>query len=276
MIITIDGKECSCKQGELLLHVARRNNIFIPSLCFHEGLGGLGACRVCIVEVLDRERSSIVVSCIYPIEHEIEVFTASDKVKEQRGVILTLLARLAPGAKVIQQMAAANGADIPRLISKPDGDTCILCGRCTTACNLVGSGAIAKVNRGTTKAIDTPYDKPSSECIGCASCAHVCPTNTIPFTETERTVAIWGRTFDLQTCELCGAVISTDELIAQAIHAIGHKGVQEAARAAVAAAGTADVPETATANAAETTGVAVCAECRKKATADRLRQGFKL
>ena len=51
MIITIDGKQCSCENGEFLLQVARRNGIYIPTLCHHEALPGQGCCRVCIVEV---------------------------------------------------------------------------------------------------------------------------------------------------------------------------------------------------------------------------------
>lgn len=216
MIITIDGKECSCEQGEFVLDVARRNGIYIPTLCYHEGLESLGACRVCIVEVVQRGQSKVVVSCAYPLQEEIEVFTASDKILEQRGVILSLLANLAPGSQVIQQMAAHNGADMPRLTPKEEGDACILCGRCTSACELLGAGAIAKVSRGTSKAIDTPYGRPSEECIGCASCAYVCPTNAIPYTETEEQVSIWGKTFELKHCSVCDASMSPKEFIASA------------------------------------------------------------
>ncbi len=253
MIITIDGKACSCEPGAFLHDVAKRNGFFIPTLCYHEGLGGLGACRVCIVEVVEKGQSRVVTSCIFPVEREIEVFTASDKIKEQRGIILTLLARLAPDAKVIRQLAAFSGVDIPRLSSKEDGGTCVLCGRCTTACELVGSGAIAKTGRGVGKAINTPYDQPSAECIGCASCAHVCPTDSIPFTETETQVSIWGRTFDLTRCERCGKPISTDELIAQAKLGAKHAIVG-----------------------AEGEGAYLCAECRRVAIADTMRKGFKL
>jgi len=246
MIITIDGRECSCERGEYLLQIAKRNGINIPTLCYHEGLGALGACRVCIVEVVSRGKSMVVASCIYPVEGEIEVFTASDKIKEQRGVILALLAHLAPDAKIIQQMASFAGADIPYFTEKEGGSTCILCGRCTTACELVGSGSIAKVNRGTTKDIGTPYGKPSAECIGCAGCAHVCPTDSIPYSESETTVSIWERTFDLQRCGCCGRPIATDELIA-----VTAKKDSE------------DEPT-------------LCLECRKLAVADKMRQGIKL
>ncbi|MCL1895636.1 MAG: 2Fe-2S iron-sulfur cluster-binding protein [Clostridiales bacterium] len=251
MIITIEGVKCECERGEYLLQVARRNDIFVPTLCYHEGLGSLGACRLCIVEVVSGGRSQVAASCLYPVEHEIEVFVNSDKIKEERGVILALLSRLAPNAKAIQQMAKHIGADLPRLTDKDGGDTCILCGRCATACELVGSGAIAKINRGAAKAIGTPYDQPSPECIGCTGCAQVCPTESIPYTETDTTVTIWGRTFDLKRCICCGRPVSTDEMIA---------GIwsKEAADGA-----TAD-------------DAALCAACRKAAVAVRINAGARV
>ena len=63
MIIKIDGKECICEKGETLLTIARRNGIFIPTLCHHDSQEeGMGACRLCIVEINERGRKSVVVS----------------------------------------------------------------------------------------------------------------------------------------------------------------------------------------------------------------------
>jgi formate hydrogenlyase subunit 6/NADH:ubiquinone oxidoreductase subunit I len=209
--ITVDGKPYEAYKGETLLEICKRNGVFIPTLCFHEGLGGLGACRLCIVEVTERGRSRIVVSCVYPVEREIEVRTQSAAVKEQRGVILTLLHHLAPNAETITQMAKFMGVDLPRLTDKPDGDKCVLCGRCTTACELLGTGAIAKVNRGIGKEIATPYHEQTPECIGCGSCAHVCPTGAIDFQMTEDSFSIWGKPFDLLRCDQCGKPFTTRE-----------------------------------------------------------------
>jgi formate hydrogenlyase subunit 6/NADH:ubiquinone oxidoreductase subunit I len=209
--ITVDGKSCEATKGEFLLPVCKRNGVFIPTLCFHEGLGGLGSCRLCIVEVVERGRSKVVTSCVYPIERPIEVHTQSPTIKEQRGVILTLLHHLAPNAEVITQMAKFMGVSLPRLADKPGGDRCVLCGRCTTACELLGSGAIAKVNRGTTKEIATPYDEQTPECIGCGSCAHVCPTGSIAFEAAEDSFFIWGKTFELLRCGECGRPYTTRE-----------------------------------------------------------------
>jgi len=213
MIILIDGKECSCEKGEVLLKVAERNGIHIPTLCYHEGLGDIGTCRVCIVEVMQKGWSKVVISCAYPVEEGIEVFTNSPKILRKRGVVFTLLARLAPDAKVIEEIAEFAGVSIPRLSPGAEGGRCVLCGRCTTACSLLGSGAIAKMDRGTEKRIDTPYSELSDECLGCTSCARVCPTSTIAFEEKRGQVSIWGRTFDLKRCELCGLPISTDEMV---------------------------------------------------------------
>ena len=207
--LIIDGKTCTCEKGEYLLEIAKRNGIKIPSLCYHEGLSGLGACRVCVVEVIERGYSKVVISCIYPVTSEIEVFTNNDKIQEMRGVILALLSRLAPNSKKIKKLASFNRVDLPRLKDKEGGDTCVLCGRCVTACEMLGTGAIAKVNRGVTKEIATPYQEPSVECIGCGSCAFICPTDSIASVQTEDSFTIWDKTFEMQRCSECGEAFCT-------------------------------------------------------------------
>jgi NADH dehydrogenase/NADH:ubiquinone oxidoreductase subunit G len=225
--IRIDDREVTCDKGEYLLDVARRNGIHIPSLCYHEGLLGIGSCRVCICEVTERGRTRVVTSCVYPIERECEVFTASPRIREQRGVILTLLARLAPNSEEIHKLARDAGVDLPRLKDKEDGDTCILCGLCTAACETLGAGAIAKADRGVAKEIATPYHEPSAECIGCCSCAAVCPTKSIPVQETGDVRVIWGREFKTVRCEVCGAVIGTEESLAYAEKRAGRQEALE-------------------------------------------------
>jgi NADH dehydrogenase/NADH:ubiquinone oxidoreductase subunit G len=257
MNITIDGKACVCEQGEYLVNIARRNGIFIPTLCAHEGLPEQGCCRVCVVEVADRGRSNVVASCVYPVSHEIEVFTASDKIKRQRGMTLALLHKLAPQSTLIAGMRKAYGApSLDRLkvvgaAGHGDGSaatrggggsttaregnptafaqaaglesgTCILCGLCVKACGELGTGAIAAVNRGVNKEIATPYHKPSVACVGCGSCAAVCPTGTIVVTEDATTRTIWGCSFTLTRCEQCGTVLDTAEEVALAAQRVGH------------------------------------------------------
>lgn len=211
MIITIDGKRCSCEKGEKLLAVARRNMIPIPTLCHHESLPGQAACRVCIVEVIQQGRSMITASCVYPVESEIEVLTNSPKVKAERAMILALLRKRAPDSQLIADLCKIYGApDLGRVkVSLPG--KCILCGLCTRACTELSIGAISTVNRGVTKEIATPYHEPNPVCIGCGSCARVCPTGAIEIVEDEDTRTIWDKTFQLVHCARCGAPIGTRE-----------------------------------------------------------------
>lgn len=215
MNIIIDGKSCECQKGEFLRAVATHNGITIPGLCHHEGLAEQGCCRVCIVEVKERGWSKIVVSCVYPIAGECEVFTNSEKVASQRGMILALLAKRAPESREIAALCKAYGApDLSRLAAAPQGK-CILCGLCARACKELGAGAISTVGRGVTKEVDTPYHEENPDCIGCGSCARVCPTKAIDIAETESRT-IWQREFPLKFCAKCGELLGTAEETAYA------------------------------------------------------------
>ena len=209
MTITINGKACECEKGEMLLQVARRNGIEIPTLCHHDAIAGQGCCRLCIVEVFERGRGKIVVSCVYPVEHECEVFTDNEKVHRQRGMILQLLRSKAPESAEIAALCEKYGAPKIDRFVKADGNKCVLCGLCAKACAELSVGAISTVNRGVTKEVATPYYEPSSVCVGCGSCARVCPTGAIEITETADTRTIWGRSFELVKCEKCGKTLGT-------------------------------------------------------------------
>jgi len=257
--IQIDGKTCTCTKGEYLLDVAKRHGIFIPTLCHHPGLAGIGSCRVCICEVIARGKSQVVTACIYPVESPIEVFTNNERIKEQRGVILALLAHLAPASQIISQMADFRGVDLPRLANLPNGQKCILCGRCTLACEQLGSGAIAKVGRGVTKAIATPYDQPTPECLGCTACAQVCPTGQISYEQTPDSVTIWGKTFAYLHCSCCGTPFATQE---QYQYALSQRPL---------ALGEATQKDSSPLEAAP-----LCEACLKRATAQHLAQSSSL
>lgn len=209
MIVTIDNNPCVCEQGEYLLEIAARNGITIPSLCHHEGLPGQGCCRVCIVEVEADNRRSIVTACVYPVERECTVFTNSENVSKQRSMVLCLLRCMAPESKEVARLCEKYGVLEYNRFEKRTGGKCILCGLCVKACESLGTGAISTVNRGIEKAVTTPYDEPSAVCVGCASCAKVCPTGAILVTETEKKRTIWGKTFPIRACKYCGKPIGT-------------------------------------------------------------------
>lgn len=68
---------------------SRLAHIEIPTLCFLKEINEIGACRICVVEV--KGARSLVVSCVYPINEGMEVWTNTPKVLESRRKTLQLL-----------------------------------------------------------------------------------------------------------------------------------------------------------------------------------------
>ena len=211
MNIIIDGKICPATPGEMLLSVAARSGIKIPSLCHSDALPGLASCRICIVEILENGSAKVVTSCVYPVTREIEVLTRSPKILALRRTILTLLAAQAPHSPIIQELITEYGITVPRRLTVHPDDSCILCGLCVKACEQVGPSAIASVSRGISKKISTPYDEPSADCVGCNACHLICPTGAIESRQTVSQRTIWGKTFTLAECPECGRHFATRE-----------------------------------------------------------------
>jgi predicted molibdopterin-dependent oxidoreductase YjgC/NADH:ubiquinone oxidoreductase subunit E len=87
--ITIDGRELPFEPGETILDVARRNGVFIPTLCHLKGAQPTGACRVCVVEI---EGGRVLApACASPAGPNMVIHTHSPAVIEARRTILALL-----------------------------------------------------------------------------------------------------------------------------------------------------------------------------------------
>ena len=71
MFIKIDNKKYEFKNGETILEVAKRNNIYIPTLCYHPDLKNKAVCRVCVVEI--KGRRALAPSCATKAENEMEI-----------------------------------------------------------------------------------------------------------------------------------------------------------------------------------------------------------
>ena len=210
MTITINNKPCACEPGEYILDIAARYGIAIPSLCHHDGLRGQACCRVCIVEVETDGRRSIVTACVYPVGRECAVFTDSENIRRQRRMVLRLLRAKAPKSDEVARLCKEY--DVPETDDRFEEDAngkCILCALCVKACGSLGTGAIGTAGRGVAKTVTTPYDEPSLACVGCASCAAVCPTGFIEVSEADDQRTIWNKTFPLVKCKCCGAVMGT-------------------------------------------------------------------
>lgn len=49
--LTINGNPVTVPEGTTILEAAKVNNIYIPHLCYLEGVHKSGSCRMCVVEV---------------------------------------------------------------------------------------------------------------------------------------------------------------------------------------------------------------------------------
>ena len=109
-------------------------------------------------------------------------------------MVLELLLARTPKAELIRKLAAAHGVTESRFKSEDPEELCILCGLCVRTCrDIVGVSAISMANRTPDKQVATPFKEQSEACIGCGSCAFICPTNVIPYTEKNGVRTIWGR-----------------------------------------------------------------------------------
>jgi NADH dehydrogenase/NADH:ubiquinone oxidoreductase subunit G len=205
--LTIDDKPVSARPDDTLLQAARGNGIAIPTLCYHEALLPYGACRLCLVELLDpRGRDTkVVASCAYPCAEGLVVRTNSQIVLDARRAVVELLMVLGSHLPAVRALANELGVGTPRVAL--DADDCIVCGLCVRACKeIVGVGAISLAHRGMNRTVNTPFEISSADCIECGTCALVCPTGALrvaDVTRPMRTMHRWGSAYSHRACRLC-------------------------------------------------------------------------
>lgn len=201
--LKINGIDVSVPEGYTILQAAKEINIEIPSLCYLKDVNCIGSCRVCVVEV--KGRRGLIASCVYPVEEGMEVFTNTPAVRESRKTTIELilsthhkkcLSCVRGNHCELQKIAFDYGVDEDRFAQEEiqyeiddhspyiirDNNKCILCRRCTAACNKIqGIGAIGEIGRGYKVHIDCAFEKSLGEapCVGCGQCIVACPVGAL-------------------------------------------------------------------------------------------------
>jgi NADH dehydrogenase/NADH:ubiquinone oxidoreductase subunit G len=170
----MNGLEVKAEEGSTLLDVAKFYGLEIPTLCHNEGLTPFGGCRLCVVEIGEGLRSKLVSACTYPAEEGLVVRTDSNRVWASRRMMIELMLAMAPGSKVLQDMASQFGVTQVRFALR-NGE-CVLCGLCTRICaEQMDAEAIGFQQRGHKRKISTPFDMRSDVCRLCGACMYICP-----------------------------------------------------------------------------------------------------
>lgn len=172
--LKINNVDVKAEEGWTVLETAKFYGLEIPTLCYDEGLSAFGGCRLCLVEIGEKPRTKLVSSCTYPAEEGLVVRTDTKKVIEARRMMIELMLSVAPGSKVIQDLASKFG--VKQMRFKVRNEECILCGLCVRMCAEQMDGrAIGFQNRGHKKKISTPFDLRTDECRLCGGCMYICP-----------------------------------------------------------------------------------------------------
>lgn len=210
MMISINGKHVEANPGETILQAARNAGIYIPSLCYNDATEPTHSCRICMVEVLEGSRPKLVAACAYPVRDGITVSTETEELHKIRATLIRLLYAQAPENPAVRELMDRYSVESESTLPEKDGQ-CVLCGLCVQTCRKLGTSAISTIQRGASKRVSTPYDRQAASCIGCASCARVCPTKCIEVEDTEAGRTIWNKKFPWVRCEICGKIVTTDK-----------------------------------------------------------------
>ncbi len=177
--ISLDGAKVRAVKGSTVLDTALGYGFCIPHLCHMPNFSGLGACRLCIVEVIKNGRGKVTTSCTLDVQEGMVIETNSDKIRRLRKNVAELLVAEAPNSRAIQDIAVRCGVEDVRYPFR--NKDCVLCGRCVRVCTEMWQAkAIGFVGRGKQRHVDFPFGERPSFCKMCLSCVDLCPMTITP------------------------------------------------------------------------------------------------
>ena len=224
--LTIDGREVTAFEGEMLHDAARKGDVEIPVFCYEPKLGApVGACRMCLVEIEGIPK--LQTSCSTPVRDGMVVHTRTDQVKKAQNAVVEFLLVNHPldcpvcdkgGECPLQDITQGWGPGKSRVIDekrhfeKPielsplvaiDRERCILCYRCVRFSQEVSEDAqLQLLDRGDRTYVGTFDDRPYVSPFQ-GNITDLCPVGAL----TNYTYRFRARPWDIEqagsVCTLC-------------------------------------------------------------------------
>jgi formate dehydrogenase alpha subunit len=219
--LTIDNRPVSAAKGATILDAARAHDIYIPTLCFLEGLSPHGGCRMCIVEV--EGVRTFPTACTTPVEEGMVVRTHTAQIQSMRMDILQLFLTEHTSSCLICDEKVECKQFMPTIRKAGVTTGCRYCPK-DTQCELQAVAESMEVDR-----IDYPiyyrnlrvetedpfYDRDYNLCILCGRCVRMCQevrtANVLAYKYRGRQAIIgpaFSRTHLEGGCEFCGACVA--------------------------------------------------------------------
>jgi len=208
--LIVDGKELQMEEGVVLLKACLDNGIYIPNLCYLEGMERPAAsCRLCFVEI--DGRPAPVPACTVKTEEGLAVRTDTEEVRRLQRSALQLLLSVhqvecahCPANKkcALQDMAkflkiGLKPKHLPQHLKDIEivdehplityyPNRCVLCGRCLHVCqNKNGQAFLTLARRGLETVISFfgQEKRGWDQCLDCRACVEICPVSALMLKE---------------------------------------------------------------------------------------------
>lgn len=182
--ITINDKKIAVPRDTMLINAVQEAKFSVPTLCRNKSLTPTGSCRLCVCEIEVGGTKKLVTSCNYPIREEIKVETDSERVKARRKVLAEMYLGRWPDVPLVKAIAkrcgVTDGGRFKSELSDSNPKSCILCGQCVRACDeFIMERILDFAGRGIKRHLTMPFGQVDPHCVGCTSCAYVCPTRAL-------------------------------------------------------------------------------------------------
>ncbi len=235
--ITIDGRPIEAEAGQNLVDVARRNGIFIPSLCYYPHLEQpLGTCRVCTCNINGKAG----VACTEKVREGLTVEVNTPEFNDLRKAVLEMM--FAEGNHFCPACEKSGNCDLqhmgyelglaatrfPHLFEDRiidftpsrmilEHNRCIKCRRCVEEIFTEdGKRVFTYLNRGNETVVGIDYEQEArlSE-TEALNAMRICPTGAIIVRDKNQSKPFGDRKFDMRSVQVPKVSVQKPALVSK-------------------------------------------------------------